>query len=160
MAGDTAQRGSASYWLQFAAGGCASLLVYEDLVPPTGGRALLDGRCGGTFKNCQTMDPTEDCGYWVGGTPYRRVLPNTAFKVAGQTVTFDFDPNALPAGAAPRQFLDGFQAGKALTNLGAMSSVRGQSSTSEDDSFYVFVDQASSDKPLALGGSTPKRSRR
>jgi hypothetical protein len=158
LAGDTAQRGSAAYWLGFATGPCDARLVYEDLVPPTGsGRALLTGQCGGTFKICQTQLPTEDCGHWVGGEAIHRVLPATASKLSGSTVTLDFDPGALPAHSVPQAFLDGFQPGRSLTALWASTWVRGQAGATEDDGVYWLMDQGSSSKPLALGGTRTKR---
>ena len=160
VTGDTAdRRGVAAYTFYFTAGDCNGTLRFEDLGPnSSGSRTSILGDCGGTSAPCAV--PLEGCVTYTPGTEFQRVLPASAGKASGSTVSFDFDPGALPAHAVPKALLDAFAPGKSLTNLSAASFVRGQAGTTDDDGVFWLMDSADGDKPVALGGGTRKRARR
>ena len=161
VTGDTAdRRGVGAYTFNFTAGTCTGTLRFEDLGPnKPDSRTVVGGQCDGTSPPCPL--PLENCTTSpAGGTVFQRVLPASAGKASGSTVSFDFDPGALPAHAVPKSLLAAFAPGKSLTSLTAASFLRGQAGTTDDDGVFWLMDQANGEKPVALGGGTSKRARR
>ena len=158
VTGDTADdRGLAAYTFNFTAGTCTGTLRFENLGPnKPDSRTSIIGQCDGTSPPCPL--PIEGCTTSpTGGSEFQRVLPASAGKASGSTVSFAFDPGALPDHAVPKALLAAFAPGKSVSNLSAISFVRGQAGTTDDDGVFWLADDANGDKPVALGGSTRKR---
>jgi hypothetical protein len=159
LAGDTANRaGSAAYDFVFTMGTCSGALTLQDLGPSTSATQYsVSGHCDAKTAPCDPpIPPGSSCT--SGGVKFTRVLPATGAKISGSTVTFDFDPNALPVPATPKAFLDGFRAGQSLSSLGGFTLARAQYGPTEEYNAQLLVDDMENDKPFALGGA--RRSRR
>jgi hypothetical protein len=159
VSGDTANRGgAAAYTLNFTAGTCTGTLRYADGAPgATTGSLHVLGQCGGKSTPCPLQLPNSACFTFTGGVPFDRALPVAGAKLAGSTVTLDFDPNTLPAHAVPQALLDGFRAGQSLSGLSAYTFLRVPDGPGAEDAAFWVLDQADGTKPVGLGRAARRR---